>query len=293
MEMVQKRHVMSDIMFSKNPDLSTLYPDILEYIFRGPQTPVHYKCIDEYNERNGENVILCSFAYPGDVVKYLKFKRSVDVEFASMKKLKINIPQNIVVDLIKSKRMELVIKSNSFVMEKEYGICRQEQTVDFDVVNAIILMKSCDFARLREYFRPNAEVVSLTCHDNVFIPDYMKEYLVKNKHFDKFINRVDTGMKNIYATKGMNDYVFVSNKESIFMFDRSSMRITEKLPGGKIKYLVNDDKLEIENPLVSIERELDEEWFCVTPKPNFKKDIIDIFIINNALVFFLYFELLY
>lgn len=272
---------------------STFYSDIIEYILNSPHNTVHYKCVDEYDDKNGDRVIVCGFAYPADIVKYLKYKASVDVAFITIKKLRINMPQDTVVNLIKSKRMELVIKNNSFVIERMNGACKQEHVIDFDVVNAIILMKRRDFVTLKEHFRPTAEVVSLIPHDNVFLPDYMKEYLVRNKHFDAFDKRILNAMNCIFTTKGRNDYVFVSNKENVFMYDRNAMHMNDKLPGGKIKYVVKDDKLGIENPLVAIDRELDEEWFSSSEKPVIKKDFVDVFIINNALVFFLYLEVVY
>jgi hypothetical protein len=265
---------------------SNLFVILYNYI-TGTDAEINYRCIE-----HGEQFTVCTFCYPTDVVAFIRRKMHLDIRLNMIKELKIVMSNQMITELITLGRMVLFAGNNAYTLEVTDGLSNRVTALNINVVNAFILVSKDKYDMLREAVKPNRELIRLNSHSvsEMYVPVYMREYLEYRNQYLAFITRLSNSIMRMDNPGVLDEYVLVTNIENNYDINNNLIGETEKLPGGKIQFVVRDGCMVVESPLEAIKRELCEEWLIRDIWDGYNKTFLDIFFVDNSMAFVMVFE---
>lgn len=231
---------------------------IVEYLADSHSAPIQLKV-----DKISDGTVVCSFKWIKQVADIINCNEQY------IRLLKMDIPLSIAILLKQSGKVEFQsskMKNNTITFKMNDG-SEIKSIKYYDAIHGMVIMTEDAFERLNNNMKVRAsstqfsEVCGLEKSAVIpgklpFVPDYiMHELQSKPDNLDEFCNYLDK-IASIYK-----DHVWVHNIEDSYdyNFEKKSQKV-QKLPGGKLQYIVHDNSLVPENHFMAFNRELCEEW---------------------------------
>jgi hypothetical protein len=208
-----------------------------------------------------------------------------------LRKLIISIPMTKVINLWKSKRIELIPYNTSnppkitvYCTVNGVAVPMPYEIPYMTSVHGMIAMQKSDFAMINRNFRlkrpDNHYVTSLICNDynDCFVPSYISEEL---QYQDDNLNTFNTMLGCLKETAIDHAWTWVSNDKK----DRND----RQLIGGKIQYVYNGTDFVLEYHIDTLKRKISSDW--LVPEHSFDLELQTYFNLKDELLAVCFFKL--
>lgn len=252
---------------------------VSDYIF---MLPLAHPVTCERTRQDGE-LVYFTLKWPQDLVK------GFDVDYTGrssilniLKSTEFKLKEEELINLI-PKRLELLVTQKVFYLQiYDYNnmvVETKELHQNIKTVHGLVLMHVDDFKKLAKTFKRTKEVVSVCAQGfkelGAVIPKYLKRIIGNN--YNKFIEdtyvSVTKYLTDAYHKEMVSEgsvptseeyidkFVWVHNKERSHDINFVEKQDTvNKLPGGKLQCIVQNNHLVDESLLDCFKREVVEEW---------------------------------